>query len=334
MAALVPKRRRLSAEDTHLSGRLATLSLADGGYLSVERQGPADAPMVIVLLHGWTLDKRVWRPQIEALTGQGHRIVAYDLRGHGRSSDVRPGQATVEQLADDLAEVLGTELAAGQRAVLVGHSLGGMAILELAQRHPDALSASVAGAVLVATSAEGSTHTDYGFASQALVAAARRMELAGAALLARSGTWRPHRALSPGLLPFLRWLLFGATAHRADVRLTLSTLSHTPLSSIGGFRPAVHLHRCLETLPALRGLPTSVLVGTMDRLTPPRCAEAIVEALPDAELTVLPDAGHMLSLERPAEVTEAIGRVVTAATTGRRPPTPRAGAVDTAAPLV
>ncbi|MFC7480595.1 alpha/beta fold hydrolase [Luedemannella flava] len=298
MAALVPKRRRLSAEDTHLSGRLATLSLADGGYLSVERQGPADAPMVIVLLHGWTLDKRVWRPQIEALTGQGHRIVAYDLRGHGRSSDVRPGQATVEQLADDLAEVLGTELAAGQRAVLVGHSLGGMAILELAQRHPDALSASVAGAVLVATSAEGSTHR-------------LRLRLAGAGRGsppdgARRG--RPARPVGhlaaapgalPGLLPFLRWLLFGATAHRADVRLTLSTLSHTPLSSIGGFRPAVHLHRCLETLPALRGLPTSVLVGTMDRLTPPRCAEAIVEALPDAELTVLPDAGHMLSLSGP-----------------------------------
>lgn len=319
MAATVPQDRVL---------------LADGGYLSVARHGPADAPVAVVLLHGWTLDKRVWRPQIEELAGQGHRILAYDLRGHGRSSAVHPGQATVALLADDLAEVLRLELAPGQRAVLVGHSLGGMAILELAQRHPEVLDASVAGAVLVATSAEGSTHTDYGFASQALVAAARRMELAGAALLARSGTWRPHRALSPGLLPFLRWLLFGATARRADVRLTLSTLSHTPLSSIGGFRPAVHLHHCLDSLPALRDLPIGVLVGTLDRLTPPRCAQAIAEALPDAELTLLPDAGHMLSLERPAEVSAAIARVATAATTGRRPPLPRAGAVDTAAPLV
>ncbi|GAA1772702.1 alpha/beta hydrolase [Luedemannella helvata] len=312
----------------------ATIPLADGGHLSVERHGPADARVAVVLLHGWTLDKRAWRPQIETLVGQGHRVIAYDLRGHGRSSRVQPGQATVAQLADDLAEVLTLELAPRQRAVLVGHSLGGMAILELGVRHPEVLATSVGGAVLVATSAEGSTHTDYGLAPQALVAAARRFELTGAALLARSGAWRPHRALSPGLLPFLRWLLFGATARRADVRLTLSSLSRTPLSSIGGFRPAVHLHRCLDTLPALRGMPVSVLVGTQDRLTPPRCAQTIADALPDAELTVLPDAGHMLSLERPAEVATAISRVATAAGRRRRPPTPRSGAVDTAARLV
>ena len=312
----------------------ATIPLTDGGRLSVDRHGPADAPVAVVLVHGWTLDKRVWRPQVEALVDQGHRVIAYDLRGHGRSTHVEPGRATVARLADDLAEVLTIELAPRQRAVLVGHSLGGMAVLELAVRHPDLLTASVAGTVLVATSAEGSTHTDYGLASQALVAMARRMELTGAALLARSGAWRPHRALSPGLLPFLRWLLFGATARRADVRLTLSTLAHTPLSSIGGFRPAVHLHRCLDTLPALRGIPVSVLVGTLDRLTPPRCAQTIADALPHAELTVLPEAGHMLSLERPAEVSAAISRVIAAAGRRRRTPRPRSGVVDTAARLV
>ena len=306
----------------------ATVTLADGTPLSVAQYGPADAPVAIVLLHGWTLDKRIWRPQIESLADSGHRIIAYDLRGHGRSASVRPDLATVAQLADDLAELLGLLLGPGQRAVLVGHSLGGMAMLELAQRHPDVLRASVAGAVLVATSAEGSTHTDYGLASHALVAAARRAELAGAAVLARSGTWRPHRALSPGLVPVLRWLLFGETARPADVRLTLSSLGHTPLASIGGFRPAVHGHQCLDALPALRELPVSVLVGTHDRLTPPRCAEAIAEALPNAELTVLTGAGHMLSLERPDDVTAAITRVVTSVTGGRRTPLPREGIVD------
>lgn len=307
-----------------------TVTLADGTRLSVAVRGPSDAPVAVVLLHGWTLDKRIWRRQAEALAEAGHRTIAYDLRGHGRSAHVLPKHATVAQLADDLAEVLDMVLSPGQRCVLVGHSLGGMAILELTQRHPHLLGTTVAGAVLVATSAEGSTHTDYGLASQALVATARRAELAGAALLARSGAWRPHRALSPGLLPFLRWLLFGTTARRADVRLTLSSLVHTPFASIGGFRPAVHLHRCLETLPALRRLPVSVLVGTHDRLTPVRCAEAIADALPDAELTVLPEAGHMLSLERPAEVTAAIAGVVTAATGTRRPPAPRSSVVDTA----
>src|SRR5215213_5914813 len=78
--------------------------LSDGVRLHVEISGPADAPVTVVLLHGWCLDRRTWHHQIAAL--HGARIIAYDARGHGRSGCTRLKAATLRQLGDDLAEVL------------------------------------------------------------------------------------------------------------------------------------------------------------------------------------------------------------------------------------
>jgi pimeloyl-ACP methyl ester carboxylesterase len=78
------------------------------------------------------------------------------------------------------------------------------------------------------------------------------------------------------------------------------------LRSIGGFRTSIGEQRRLETLAAMGDLPAAVLVGERDRLTPPGCAEAIAEALPGTELTVLPGAGHMIMMERDEEVSAAL----------------------------
>jgi pimeloyl-ACP methyl ester carboxylesterase len=132
-------------------------------------------------------------------------------------------------------------------------------------------------------------------------------------VLARLGDWRPHRALTVALRPSLRWLLFGHPCDPADVRLTTKAVARAPLRSIGGFRPSVGTQARLETLAALPTVPTAVLVGERDRLTPPACALSITRALPGAALTVCPDAGHMLMLERPDVVTDALLDVVRAA---------------------
>jgi pimeloyl-ACP methyl ester carboxylesterase len=294
---------------------MGVVELADGARLEFREYGRQDAPIAVVLLHGWTLNRRIFRPQITGLAGDDLRVIAYDARGHGQSpvAGLTTETATVERLADDLAEFLDAVLADGQRAVLVGHSLGGMTILDFAHRHADLVARRCAGAVLVATSAEGSLHTDYGFASPRAVAAARWVEINGAQLLARAGDWRPYRVLSPTMWPMVRWLLFGRTVRHADIRLTAAAMFGTPLVSVGGFRPSVHNLRRLHDLAALGELPVTVLVGTRDRLTPPRCAEAITAALPGSTLRVLDGAGHMLTLERPDEVTLAIQEVATAA---------------------
>lgn len=315
----------------------ATLSLRlhDGVRLHATTHGPQTAPITLLLLHGWTLNQRSWHRQIAALPaalpGSPVRIVAYDARGHGRSGPTPRRSATVAQLGDDLAEVLRMVAPTGP-LVLAGHSLGGMAIIEYAHRHPDDFAARVGGLVLVSTTAQGHLHTSYGLPSP-VARVVRYTELAGASMLARCGGLRPHSALQLALRPGLRWLLFGDLADAADIRLAAASVARVSLGAIGGFRPSVGAQRRLDTLAELPPIPTAVLVGERDRLTPPACAEAIAGALPGAEPTVYPGAGHMLMLERHAEVTAMLAATVSAALARPvQPGRPAAGRVRIVAP--
>ena len=287
------------------------LTLADGVTLHVDAYGPVDAPVTVVLLHGWCLDRRTWHHQIAALSrlGAGRpRIIAYDTRGHGRSGSTRLPSATLGQLGDDLAEVLRHYAPRGP-VVLAGHSMGGMTIMEYAHRHPAEFAERVAGLVFVSTTAEGHAHTRYGL-TPGLASLMRAGETIGAEVLARSGPWCPHRAVLPALRPALRWLLFGDQYDDAALRVTMKSVGRASLRSIGGFRASIGAQHRLETLAALGDVPAAVLVGDRDRLTPPPCARSIAEALPGTELTVFPGAGHMLLLERHVEVSAVLAGVV------------------------
>jgi pimeloyl-ACP methyl ester carboxylesterase len=285
------------------------VTLSDGVRLFVETSGPADAPVTAVLLHGWCLDRRTWHQQAEAL--QGARVVRYDARGHGRSGSTRLKSATLAQLGDDLAEVLRAVAPSGP-VVLAGHSMGGMTIMEYAATYPEEFAARIAGLVFVSTTAEGHRHTTYGLPSQ-LATLMRCGETLGAGVLARSGAWRPHRAVLPALRPAVRWLLFGDDYEPSALAVTLRAVGRASLRSIGGFRPSIGAQHRLDILAALGDVPAAVLVGDRDRLTPPACAESIAAALPGTELTVCPGAGHMLMLERPDSVNTALQSVVTRA---------------------
>lgn len=288
----------------------AEIRLSDGPRLHLRTAGPPGAPVTIVLLHGWVLDGRTWHRQVRPLA-EVARVVTYDARGHGRSGGVERSTATLDRLGDDLAEVLRAVAPAGP-VVLAGHSLGGMTIMEYAHRHPADFAERVAGLLLLSTTAEGHTHTVYGL-PQPVAQLVRVAEMTSAQVLARLGGWRPHRAFALALRPSLRWLLFGHPCDPADVLLTTKAVARASLSSIGGFRPSVGAQARLDTLAALPAVPTAVLVGDRDRLTPPVCALSIAKALPGAALTICPDAGHMLMLERPDVVTEALLDVVQAA---------------------
>jgi len=295
----------------------ALVPTPDGARLFTEVTSVPSArgatPVTVVLLHGWTLDNRLWAKPIEALpalVNRPIRMLTMDLRGHGRSTCTGRSDATLAQLADDLATVL-AERAPDGPLILVGHSLGGMAIMEYAHRYADDFAHRVARVVLISTSAEGSSRTSYGLSPQ-LAFVLRFLETQGAAILARSGAWRPHRLLMPLLSPGVRWLVFGQRAEPSWITLTNAMVGAAPLCAIGGFRPAVGRHSRVEALAAMRRLPAAVLVGSRDRLTPRACAETIAAALPRAEHLVIEDAGHMLPLERPDDVAGAIARVVNA----------------------
>jgi pimeloyl-ACP methyl ester carboxylesterase len=225
--------------------------------------------------------------------------------------------ATLPQLGEDLAEVL-RQLAPAGPVVLAGHSMGGMTIMEYADTYPDEFADRVAGLLFVSTTAEGHTHTRYGMPAQ-VATLMRAGETLGAGLLARSGAWCPHRAVLPALRPAVRWLLFGEEFTDAALDVTMRAFGRASLRSIGGFRASIGAQQRLDTLAALGDVPSAVLVGDRDRLTPPACAESIADALPGTELTVLPGAGHMPMLERPFEVSQALSGVVGRATAARRP---------------
>lgn len=282
------------------------VTLPDGVRLHVETSGPADAPVTVILLHGWCLDRRIWHHQLRDLTDV--RVVAYDARGHGRSTSTLLRSATLPQLGKDLAEVIRVMAPTGP-IVLVGHSLGGMTIMEYATAVPDEFADRVAGLALISTTAEGHTHTRYGL-PEPLTTLLRYGETIGAGVLARCGVWRPHQAMLPVLRPTVRWLLFGEECDDDALAVTMRGVGRASLRSIGGFRPSIGAQQRLETLTAWHAVPSAVLVGDRDRLTPPACAESIAANLPGAELTVLEKAGHMLMLERPEAVTAAIHDVI------------------------
>src|SRR5438132_2925003 len=134
-----------------LEGESREVHSADGTRLHLELFGPEDAPLVL-LLHGWTEAITVWRLQIADLAAD-HRVVAYDLRGHGRSGPVQSAGATMDGLVADLDAVLDAVVPAGRRAVVAGHSMGGMTVLGWAERYPERVRDRLAGVALVNSAA-------------------------------------------------------------------------------------------------------------------------------------------------------------------------------------
>ncbi|WP_431681673.1 alpha/beta fold hydrolase [Kitasatospora sp. KL5] len=273
---------------------------ADGTGLNVEVYGPEGAPLV-VLAHGWTCSTPFWAPVVNLLAAD-HRVVAYDQRGHGRS-DVPTGYGTAK-LADDLEAVLAAVVPAGGRAVLAGHSMGGMTIMAAADRGE--VAARTAGAVLISTGPADLV------AELLVVPAAVRAPGLRRAL---------HRLVLESKLPLgpvngvsralLKYATMGPGTPAARVDACARIVHACPTAVRHGWA------KVLGELDVTAGLaklavPTAVVVGSRDRLTPPVHARRMAAALPDGRgLLELPGVGHMSPMERPSEVAAEIRRIVT-----------------------
>ena len=274
-------------------GTARTVTTDDGAKLEVLVAGPPDGPTV-VLPHCWGGTRALWGAVARRLVQTRHQVVLYDQRGHGTSS-MGLSPSTTDRLGDDLRAVL--EAVDVRDAVLAGHSMGGMTVQALAVNHPDVIDARVRALVLVATSAHA--------LPRPLAAA-----LADRAL--------GDRMLSPWAknavgLAFTRGAV-GRKVYRPHVEATRDAFFGTSGKVRSGFLVAISNMDYRKGLASIT-VPTTVLVGTRDGLTPPRMARVLAEGIPKAELIVLPDAGHMLPLEEPEAVTAAI----VAHTDDRRP---------------
>ena len=263
----------------------------DGAELAVwDLPGESVSAPVVVLPHCWGCSHEIWLPVARRLREEGHRVVLYDQRGHGRSTRGSAPLA-VETLAHDLEAVL--EATDVRDAVLAGHSMGGMTVMSLATYRPEVLRARAKAAVLVATSA-----TSIG-------AVPVTPELAGT-LIASSLVTRVMQSKNGHLL--VRGV-FGARPVRAHMELTRDTFAACNGTVRGDFAVSMGYMDMLEGIASIE-VPTTVMVGTRDTLTLAKKADQMVAAIAGARLVTLKGRGHMLPLEDPDAVTDEIVRAV------------------------
>lgn len=284
-----------------------TVTTDDGVPLHVEVDGREDAPLTVVLSHGFTARLAEWEIQRAALRGRA-RLVLWDQRGHGRSGWTPLTQATIDRTGRDLGQVLDAVVPTGP-VVLAGHSMGGMSVMALARQRPELFGDRVVGVFLLATSAGGLVETGVlGLAIKVI----RKLRLLSLYL-------RFLQLLAPVLERFrrrgtklgrrvTRRLLFGADdADLDNVRLVQNLLEETPYPVAMAFYATFLDHDETASLEVLRRVPVTVVAATHDRLTPAAHGRRIAEEIgANAELVVVPGAGHSVNLTRTTVVDQAL----------------------------
>ncbi|CAN5546425.1 alpha/beta hydrolase [soil metagenome] len=267
----------------------------DGGRLHVIQRGRGRP---LVLLHGVTLTAEIWAPQLHQLADR-YRLIACDLRGHGNSEVGRDGFG-LDHIGHDVATVL--EHLDLRDAIVVGHSMGGMALMRFCGDHTDVLDERVAGLGFVATSATLPTPA---------IVVGRTQRLADH-LVRRAEAGRPVRSYRFGESD-LSWLLcrlaFGRRAPAAAVEQVRAMIAAVPPEVLHPCSAGILLHDGTDALRATH-TPSFVVVGALDLLTPPFASRRIAELLPGTELHVLAGAGHQLMQERPDELAALIDALV------------------------
>ncbi|MFD8306092.1 alpha/beta fold hydrolase [Streptomyces sp. NPDC059690] len=278
--------------------RVLTVTSADGAALHVEVHGPEDAPAV-VLAHGWTCSTAFWAAQIRDLAAD-HRVIAYDQRGHGRSP-ANPA-CTTDALADDLEAVLKATLAPGEKAVIAGHSMGGMTVMAASTRP---VFREHAAAVLLCSTG-----------SSRLVAESTVVPMRPGRLrtwLTRNilGARAPLGPVTPLARRILKYGTMGPGSAPHMVEACARIVHACPRKVRHAWSNVLDLLDLDHGVRELR-VPTAVVHGTADRLTPPVHARALVAALPNCvDSTELPGLGHMTPVEAPELVSGRIRDLVT-----------------------
>ncbi|MGW2549700.1 alpha/beta fold hydrolase [Streptomyces sp. NPDC001635] len=270
----------------------------------------APAPVTVVFSHGYCLNQDSWHFQRAALRGVV-RTVHWDQRSHGRSArgmaQAEGTPVTIDQLGRDLKAVIDAAAPEGP-LVLVGHSMGGMTVMALADQYPELIRDRVVGVALVGTSSGRLGEVNFGL-PVAGVNAVRRIlpgvlkALGQQAELVERGR-RATADLFAGIIK--RYSFASRDVDPAVARFAERMIEGTPIDVVAEFYPAFTDHDKTKALARFAELPVLVLAGIQDLVTPSEHSEAIAGLLPDAELVLVPDAGHLVMLEHPEVVTDRL----------------------------
>lgn len=248
--------------------------------LAYEDHGPGP---VVVLLHGFPFDRTMWSGQL-ADVGSIYRLITPDLRGHGESA-APEGIYTMEEMADDVAETLD---ALGLRVpvVLGGLSMGGYVALALMKRSPERFRALILMDTRATADTPEAAGNREGLAARVLTDGNADAVVAAQLPKLFSAYTRQNRA--PLIEPI-----------RAVMERT------TPRALAGSLRGMAKRADQSGLLGQIK-VPTLVLVGEEDAITPPAEAKKMAEAIPNAQLAIIPDGGHLAPLENAAAANRAI----------------------------
>jgi pimeloyl-ACP methyl ester carboxylesterase len=279
----------------------------DGVLLHTEIEDRGEPGPTVVLVHGFSCSCAEYDAQREAL-GQRARLVLFDQRGHGGSGWSGFRSATIERMGRDLAQVIGHAAPEGP-VVLVGHSMGGMAVIALAEQCPELFGTKITGVALLSTSAGQLVRAEL---------SPKAAKLAGHVRIARGIAWLLWLAgpAINALGPFhrswgRRWLqgkLFGSDdPPRRAVKTMQYAWEHTSQAVAAAFYPGLVTYNKSAALGNLRNMPVLVLTGTDDATIPASHSRRLAEQIGStARLVLVPQAGHMVNMTHPAEVNEAL----------------------------
>ena len=256
---------------------------ANGIQINVHDEGQGKP---ILFVHGFPLDHQMWREQFPLASD--FRVIAPDLRGFGKTT-VTEGTVTMETHADDLAALL-DDLAISEKIVLCGLSMGGYVAWPFHRKYGNRLR----GLILCDTRAIADSPE----------AITNRRKLAATVL--EHGTEPVAAAMMPNLFAEA-----STEKRREAIELTRQTLIANSPTGIAA--ASLGMAERPDITPDLPGIetPTLLIVGEDDRISPVEEMQGIAEAIPKAELVVVPEAGHMSPLENPEPVNVAIHNFVT-----------------------
>lgn len=300
-----------------LRGEIHEVIADDGIRIHVEVDEPhtpehpaAIDGLTVVFIHGYALQRAEWHHQRLALRDVA-RVVVYDQRSHGMSERASAETHRIEQLGRDLRHVLDAVAPTGP-VILVGHSMGGMTIMALADAHPELFGSRIRGVGLLSTSAGQLAEVPLGLPH--IVSRVTRPlvpQVAATMVAQKDLIERTRRAANDLAMLLTRRYSFASEVSQDTVEFVTSMLAATPIDVVAEFLPTFDEHEATHALSVMQQVDTLVLVGERDLLTPVEHSHAIVRQIPGAELVLVPQAGHMVQLERPALVNGHLQALVT-----------------------
>lgn len=286
--------------------------LADDGlhiHAEVEEAIAEHGDVTVVFAHGYALSMDSFHFQRRDLRGIA-RLVFYDQRGHGRTALGERHTHTLPQLASDLEQVI-EQLAPTGDIVLVGHSMGGMTVQEFARRRPELFGPRIKAVVLVCTSPGGMSEVPLGLPGNLGGWLQQVAPMITTALHGKQEIVDKSRETASDLtLLFTRRYSFGTGATPELTDFVASLHGHTKIEVITDFLHAIGEYDARAQLPVLGRVPVYVVGAEGDLMTPPGHSRSLAEAIPGAELTMLPETGHMLQLERYVEFNDLLNRAI------------------------